>query len=132
MSVKLFDDLGNSYVCERAEWKKCKEHKHYRLTPPPRYNVNNINIDDDEPMFSMDGTLFTSEEFLQMKGQGSFSVPVRLSYDEVSECDSDTLQHTFAKMIAGEHYTRDDIVIYRYEKTVNNVVFFDVTYLPKL
>lgn len=126
----LYNAFGKQFICERKNWKVCPEHKHFSTSPPTQYTVASLDIPEDEPMYSMEGPVFTSDEFLKMRAQGKFTVPIRLSLEEVEECDWDTLNHTLARMIAGEHYTRNDIVIFEREKIVNNVVYFNVTYFP--
>jgi hypothetical protein len=128
--IVLYNAFGKKFVCKLKNWKDCPDHKHFFTTPPTQYTVASLNLPTDEPMYSMDGPVFTSEEFLKMRAQGKFTVPIRLSLEEVQECDWDTLNQTLARMIAGEHYTRNDIVIFEREKIVNNVVYFNVTYFP--
>lgn len=81
-------------------------------------------------MYSMDGPILSEEDFEYMRAQGKFTVPVRLSKQEVDECDWDTLAYTFGKMIAGEKFNRKDIVVFTKDKTENSTVFFTVTYMP--
>jgi hypothetical protein len=127
--VLLYNSFGKQFTCERKNWKTCPEHRNFSLTPPARFDVKNLNLPEDKPMFSMDGPVFTSEEFIQMSKEGTFTVPVRLSQEEVDECDWDTLSYTFGKMIGGELFNRKDIVIFNRDKTENGVVHFTVTYM---
>lgn len=122
--------FGKQVTCERKNWKTCPEHKHLQVSPPNHFTVSSLNISEHEPMYSMDGPVFTSEEFLKMREQGKFTVPIRLSLEEVEECDWDTLNYTLAKMISGEHYTNKDIAVFHREKIENNIVYFTVTYIP--
>jgi hypothetical protein len=126
----LYNAFGKQFVCERKNWKTCPDHRNYFTSPPNHFTVSSLNIPEDAPMYSMDGPVFTGEEFLKMREQGKFTVPIRLSLEEVEECDWDTLNQTLARMVAGEHYTRNDIVVFEREKIVNNVVYFNVTYFP--
>ena len=126
----LYNAFGKQFICERKNWKTCPEHRHFFISPPAQYTAASLNIPDDAPMYSMEGPVFTSEEFLKMRAQGKFTVPIRLSLQEVQECDWDILNQTLARMIAGENYTRKDIVVFESEKIVNDVVYFNVTYFP--
>lgn len=128
--IKLYDYFGKQFICERKNWKKCVDHRHLQPTPPARFTPSGVSIPEDEPMYSMDGPILTSEEFLAMREEPKFTIPVRLSMEEVMECDMDTLQQTLGRMIAGEHYSHKDIVIFSRDKIENNVVFFTVTYMP--
>lgn len=127
--VALYNSFGKQFMCERRDWKSCPDHKHYSLTPPARFNVSNIDLHDSEPMYSMEGPVLSEEEFNTMRAKGKFVVPIRLSQQEVDECDWDSLAHTFGRMIAGGQYSRNDIVVFQRDKTENNVVFFTVTYI---
>lgn len=128
--IKLYDYFGKQFTCERKNWKKCVDHRHLQPTPPARFTPSLKNIREYDAMYSMDGPIFTSEEFLKMREEPKFTVPVRLSVDEVMECDMDTLQQTLGRMIAGEHYSHKDIVIFSRDEIVDGVAFFTVTYIP--
>lgn len=58
----------------------------------------------------------------------TFKVYVALNKEDAAESDVDTIIYLLGKKIAGELYTRSDMVTYRIVETVNRETIFEVTY----
>ena len=134
MTHFLFD--GNIPVpCERPDWKKCPQHKGLTNKPPKSYVRGNTvalgEFIEDEGYLTRNGlgnTVITEEEFLKLSERDSFTLPIGLSIDETLGADWDRLTAIFGDMIAGEHYNRNDVILFKRNGVDDGVVIFDVTY----
>lgn len=134
MTHFLFD--GNVPVpCERPNWKTCPQHKGLTDKLPKGYIRDSVSplgdfIEDEGYLTRtvLGGTVLTEEEFLKLSERDSFTLPIGLTIDETMGADWDRLTAIFGDMIAGKHYSRNDVVLFKRTGVDDGMVLFDVTY----
>lgn len=122
-------------VCERKNWKTCPEHKGLTDKAPKSYIRGNVvplgEFIEDEGYLTrnrLDETVITEDEFLKLSQRDSFTLPIGLTIDETLGADWDRLTAIFGDMIAGKHYNRNDVVLFKRTGVDDGMVLFDVTY----
>ena len=119
-------------VCERADWRKCPEHK-FLTTKKPKFASNPVvgEIESGEDFLYRENlyeTVISEDEFLEKSANGSFTLHLGLHKDETIGADWDRLTAIFGDMSAGEHYNRNDVVLFKRTGVHDGMVLFDVTY----